>query len=358
MELKQNARETNSEPSKGADKSAPSTVSSSSSVSPQTLQANYGESILLKDSKVSATLQEDSIAISTRQENIPSSNATSFNAPVELARPSISAYQDPIEFLKAMLAFRKTTEKSFSVHIATSTLRRVSPSLVSLVLKRKRKITLDRCDEFSKLMQLNAREKVYFKSWIARLETADGKSPDTLSAVLSSFDEDQNNRKEVGTHLLSDWINVYVKDCFQLPMVQKNPELIYQYLASHAEPRRIKKSFEFLLKEGYLRRKMDGSIVVETNLAVANPQVPSKKIRQFHKGAFAVAKSALDMFPPQERMANTLIVPLNPKTYEQLTELIEEFSEKLQQFAANNQEPGERLYQLILNLSPTGGKVE
>ena len=66
----------------------------------------------------------------------------------------------------------------------------------------------------------------------------------------------------------------------------------------------------------------------------------------------------MDLFPPDERLANTLIIPLNKKSYAELTELIQDFSEKLQEFAANNQEPGERLYQLILNLSPTGGKVE
>jgi hypothetical protein len=69
-------------------------------------------------------------------------------------------------------------------------------------------------------------------------------------------------------------------------------------------------------------------------------------------------KTALDLFPPSERLANTLIIPLNEKSYGELLEIIQEFSERLQNFAAHNQEAGERLYQLILNLSPTGGKVE
>jgi uncharacterized protein (TIGR02147 family) len=290
----------------------------------------------------------------------PSSTPQTGSSPaVPPLRPSISVFQNPVEFLKAMIEFRKRTEKSFSVLEATASLRKVSPSLVSLVLKGKRKITLDRADEFSKLMQLNPREKIYFRSWIGRLSDGRGdRSAPGSGLGAEAYDNTSKNRKEVGVHLLNDWINVYVKDCFQLPKVQKNPELVYQYLASHAEPQRIKRSMEFLIKEGYLRRTLDGSIVVETNLTTANPQVPSKKIRQFHKGAFSVAKSALEMFPPQERLANTLIVPLNPQSYGELVELIQEFSEKLQEFAANNQEPGERLYQLILNLSPTGGKVE
>lgn len=271
-----------------------------------------------------------------------------------LVRPVISEFTDPVEFVKLMIEYRKKTEKSFSVHAATANLRRVSPSLVSLILARKRKITLDRVEELAKLLNLNAQEKIYFKNWLARLE--DGENGDVPEAKPEH--QAQHRRKEVGTHILMDWINVYVKDCFQLPKVQENPQLVYRYLASYAHPKRLERSMEFLLREGHLRRTLDGKIVVEANLAVADPKVPSKQIRQFHKGALGVAKTALELFPPTERMANTLIMPLNEKSYGELLEIIQEFSDKLQEFAAHNQETGDRLYQLIVNLSPTGGKVE
>lgn len=270
-----------------------------------------------------------------------------------LSRPIISDFADPVDFLKAMIDFRKKTEKTFSVHAVSATLRKVSPSLVSLILARKRKITLDRAEELAKLLQLNVQEKIYFRNWIARTE-----NPHLEAPALKVESEVRHNRKEVGTHILNDWINVYVKDCFQLPKVQENPELVHRYLASYAHPQRIEKAVEFLLREGHLRRTLDGRIVVEANLAVTDPKIPSKKIRQFHKGALGVAKGALDLFPPSERHANTLIIPLNEKSYSELMEIIQDFSDKLKDFAAHNNETGDRLYQLILNLSPTGGKVE
>ncbi|HEY8270739.1 MAG TPA: TIGR02147 family protein [Pseudobdellovibrionaceae bacterium] len=271
-----------------------------------------------------------------------------------LLRPNIVNYEDSVDFLKAMIHFRKKTEKTFSVHAATAPLRKISPTLISLILVRKRKITLDRVEELAKLLQLNVQEKIYFKNWVEREASGENK-------VLTAPKTDQqarHQRKEVGVPILNDWINVYVKDCFQLPKVQSRPELIYRYLSSYAHPKRIEKSINFLLKEGHLRRTLEGKIVVEANLAVADPQVPNKKIRQFHKGALGVAKNALDLFPPDERLANTLIIALNEKSYGELLEMIHEFSERLQSFATHNQEAGERLYQLILNLSPAGGKVE
>jgi uncharacterized protein (TIGR02147 family) len=209
-------------------------------------------------------------------------------------------------------------------------------------------------EELSKLLQLNAQEKIYFKNWIDRKDSG-------ASELLTSGKADlqaRHQRKEVGSHILNDWINVYVKDCFQIPKVQRRPELVHRYLSAYAHSKRLEKSIDFLLKEGHLRRTPDGRIVVEANLAVADPKVPNKKIRQFHKGALGIAKTALDLFPPDERLANALIMPLNEKSYGELLEIVQEFSERLQSFAAHNQEPGERLYQLVLNLSPTGGKVE
>ncbi|MGZ3748107.1 MAG: TIGR02147 family protein [Pseudobdellovibrionaceae bacterium] len=271
-----------------------------------------------------------------------------------LHRPNILDFEDPVDFVKAMIDFRKNTEKKFSVLSATSALRKISPTLISLILSRKRKITMDRMEEFSKLLRLNVQEKIYFKNWIEQ----EGKRDKNTLSTSNHNRQNQHQRKEVGTSLLSDWINVYVKDCFQLPKVQERPELVHRYLASYADQKRVEKSLQFLLKEGHLRRTLEGKIVVESNLAVADPQVPNKKIRQFHKGALGIAKTALELFPPEERLANTLVIPLNEKSYGELLELIYEFSEKLQTFAAQNQEKGDRLYQLILNLSPAGGKIE
>lgn len=264
-------------------------------------------------------------------------------------RPRIAEFKELAAFLQAMLEFRKANERGFSVLKATSALRRVSPSLVSLIVKGERKITLDRADELAKLMNLNSEEKFYFKNWLLREQLAEVNPID--SKVLRPAQEST-------THILKDWLNVYVKDCFQIPSIQKNPKLIYQCLGSYASPQRIDRAIDFLIREGHLKRNLQGHIFIETHLAVPNQKVPTHRIRKFHKSALDIAKLAIEVFPPQERFANTLTLPLNEKSYEQLTEILQEFAQRLQEFAATNKEEGDRLYQIILNLSPTGGKLE
>jgi uncharacterized protein (TIGR02147 family) len=247
-----------------------------------------------------------------------------------------------------MLAFFRGTDPKFSVHAATKNLRRVSPALVTLVLKRKRRLTQDRAEEFAKLLKLDAAEGFYFKNWIANLGGVDfvETSKTTKSKGYS--------RREVSTSILNDWINIFVKDSFQIPDIQKDPKKIYQRLAHLTNAQRIDRSLKFLLKEGHLRRKLNGEIVLNENLSVADPKVPNKKIRQFHKGALKVAQLAIDLFPPEERLANALILPLDEERYKELMQMIEAFAESLKHFAAQDIENPKQLYQILINLSPVG----
>lgn len=265
---------------------------------------------------------------------------------LQQTRPVISSFENPREFLKAMIEYRKATEAHFSILQATKNLRKVSPTLVSLILQGKRQLTVDRLDEFSKLLKLTATEKAYLRNWI---------EPQALHPSLAQ-EKTQKSRKDVTTHILSDWINVYVKDCFEIPAIQDKPELVYMQLANIASPARIQKSISFLLKEGHLRKTLDGKIVTETPLTVTDPQVPSQKIRNFHKGALGIAKAAIDSHSPAERYANTLILSMNEEKYQELVQMIQEFAEKLKDFASTSSGP--RLYQVLVHLSPTGGKSE
>lgn len=264
-------------------------------------------------------------------------------------RPHISSYSDPVEFIRDMLAYLRLEDSTFSTLYACKELRKVSPTLISLILSRKRKITFDRCEEIAKLLRLSSAEKFIFKSWIERNQK---------SSTAIEKPSLNKNRKEISTHILTDWLNVYVKDCFQIKSVQKNPKLIFDYLAPLASPKRIQKSMDFLLREGHLRKNLEGEVVVETNLTTMDPKVPNQKVRQFHKSALGVAQNALELFPTDERFANTFLLALDEARYAELKGLIEDFSEKVKSFAAENDSPGERLYQIIVNLSPTGGKLK
>lgn len=282
-------------------------------------------------------------------------------------RPLVSDYTDPILFLKDTLDFRKKTERSFSILSATKSLRKVSPALVTLIIQRKRVLTFDRTDEFAKLMGLSHSEKVYFREMIFRQQYGDKYiSPSNTISPNSSVTQ----KKNVSSHLLQDWINAYVKDCFQIPAIQKNPKKIYPVLAHLASQKRIDRAIQFLLKEGHLSKNSSGHIFITTQLTVTQTVIPSQKIREFHGGALNLAKQALENYGPNERFANTVIIPMSKLNYNKLLDLIQSFAEQLQEFASQPTEEllgyqsehsdpdlkNIRLYQVLINVSPTGGK--
>lgn len=265
-------------------------------------------------------------------------------------RPTISTYQDLVSFMTDMFAFRKNHEKYFSILRASKELRRVSPTLVSLLLKRKRRVTLDRADELAKLLGLSSPEKQYFKDWIARSNGEHVTSAETSQSPL----EAPNRRKITSSHILSDWVNVYVKDAFQLKKVKRNSKEIYAALAGIASQKRIDKAIQFLIRNGYLRKDLNGRIVEDTPHHSIDQRVPDQKVRQFHKGALKIALEAIDQYSPDHRYANALILPLDERGYRELRQLIDESAERFQKFAEGVKD-GDRLYQVIINLSPTGG---
>lgn len=272
---------------------------------------------------------------------------------LKLLKPSIFDYKDMNLFIKDQIDYLKKMDRSYSVLTMSKKLRRISPALISLIIKGKRKITLDRTDELAKLLQLSIIEKNYLKDCITPLSSSDaGSSP------LSLIDKKKSSRvQSVSLHLLNDWLNVYVKDSFQIPTVQKNPELIYSQLAHIATRKRIQRSFAFLIREGYLRRTLDNQVVVETDLALTESPIPNIKIRQFHKAALEIAKQSLETVEMNKRLSNSLVLPLNEEKVEELKELIHHFAHQLKEFASDLQpDDTYQLHQININLTPTGRK--
>lgn len=269
----------------------------------------------------------------------------------QLERPLISNFDDPAKFMKAMISYRKKAEPGFSVASFSKNLRRLSPSLISLILKNERRITFDRIDEIAKLLDLTAPEKFVFKNWV------EGASAE---AELETVNLPQVRRKEVGTHILNDWLNLYVKNHFKLKSVQKNSKALHKILAHIASPKRIDRAVSFLLREGHLKLTMDGRTVPDAPLTVTDPRVSNSKIRRFHKNALKIAKDSIDFYETDKRYANTATFALSKKRYEELTALIDEFAEKLKDFSESTPDTDEKeqIYQMIVNLSPVGGKTD
>jgi hypothetical protein len=67
-------------------------------------------------------------------------------------RPSITNYEVVADFLQAIYRWNRASVPGYSIRKGLPGTRRCSPTLVSLVLKGKRKLTPDRVNDFAKLL--------------------------------------------------------------------------------------------------------------------------------------------------------------------------------------------------------------
>lgn len=264
-----------------------------------------------------------------------------------LDRPVIYDYRSIPGFFLAMIRWHKMRDPSFSVRARTRQSAGCSPSLATQVIQGKRKLTRDRVETFSKLLDLTRSETAYLDRWVER-SRALGKS-NGLEAVIPRI------RALPQNHLLSDWLNVYVKDACNLFDRMPSVHDLTRVLGGIASPARIARSLSFLMREGFLRKTLDGKLVPQDRLTTTTDDIPNAKIRQFHKHALKVAAAGIETFPIEQRRASAVVLSLNESSVPELQELLREFHEKLQSFCERHPEEKERLFQVLIHFTPIGG---
>src|SRR5471030_1537929 len=134
-----------------------------------------------------------------------------------------------------MLEWRKKEDSNFSIRQELGQIRGLSPSLVSQVIRKSRRVTRDRSAAFAKLLSLNRQETLLFDRWIA-LERMPFDAEKSKSEVLLP------RKREAQNHLFKNWLNVYVKDASLLKDFKPDPKYLERRLGNIADAQRIKNS--------------------------------------------------------------------------------------------------------------------
>ncbi len=266
-----------------------------------------------------------------------------------MERPLITEYLEISTYVSAMVHYRKSEDPDFSVARACRGRYRCSPVLISHIMSGKRRLTPDRVQDIAVILDLTARERAYLRQWVLPEGPAAQQDSESRSQPASG------KRRQVSAFILRDWLHVYVKDSVRLASVQKDPQSIYRELGGIASQQRIDRSLRFLLHHGYLKRNQEGVLVESEPLHVTGDKDANRKVRAFHAKALDIARDGLELYSTEERLAQALVLPLDGQAYAELSDLIRQFSEQLKVFAEQHASSDQRLYQIVLHLTPTGG---
>ena len=263
---------------------------------------------------------------------------------LNITRPVVYDYTSPAVFLKVLLKYYQQVDSDFSIRSQIRMNAGCSPAYISLLLKGKRRLSRDYLPIVARIFQLKSAEVEYIDSLITSVTPMSESS----SRLLKTPRAPRN-------HLLSDWVNVYVKDCINLNNFTPKAEVIYRMLSGISSRQRIEKSISFLYREGFWRNTLNGKTVPDEPSVVTTSGLPVVKIRQFHKAALEIAKKGLDRFPPNRRKAYATVISVNREGFDELSTLVDRFHHELQQFIEKHPEGNDQLCQVTIHLTPLGG---
>ncbi|MBC7457871.1 MAG: DUF4423 domain-containing protein [Bdellovibrionaceae bacterium] len=263
-------------------------------------------------------------------------------------RPVVYDYGQPYEFLSKLLLYYKSNS-SFSLRQRTAKVGMCSQALVSQILQGKRNLTRDNLSEIATIFKLTKFEIDYLDKKISakfhKIETV-------KDLNMSSEPRLPKN------HLLSDWVNPYIKDIVNLKGFQLDSETIFSMLQGFIPLSKIKKSVDFLLKEGFWRKNLAGEVVLDEAAVTTTNGIANEKIRTFHTKALETALIGLKTLPVDKRKASTVLISVDQAKMDELRGIIDLFQKQLLEFIEKNPSGQDSLVQITTHLTPIGRSYE
>ncbi len=267
-----------------------------------------------------------------------------------LKRPNISDFENLPEYIRSMVHWRRFSEKGFSIAKAAREVGGFSPNLIYRVLRGDRGLTSDHAEVFCKLLALNSKEEDNFKKWLKLPMSRPVGSRRSTRVTKPPIERKRSN------DLRSNWLHAYVLESVNHKGFKEDPEVIAKILGGLASPERIKKSLNFLIKNGFLKRNDKGKLIPDEEVYTSTRHVPNKNIRRGHRKAFDLAKAALEEQPIDVRNTSRFLFVATKERAKKYYALVDEFMDQVQELYQEEPDGNEEIYHMIIHFSPVVGK--
>lgn len=260
-------------------------------------------------------------------------------------KPNLNDYEDPVDFLKAKLAYIKSQNENFTIKNRLKGVENLSPTLVTLILQKKRKITFNNLDQLVEFFDLTPEESYLFTQKIKSDLPSKNTKKANRSVKIESFFPNE---------IVSDWINIYINEVFYLPKVQNQPDLVYKIFESVADRKRIDNSIQFLLSSKRLLLDKEDKIVPNFSFTQLNePREEDEKqlVKQLFQGALENISRRNTDITSDSNMSHVCLLPLNKKGSEELKRIIFDLHNRVRDYYLLKNHREENLFQVFITIS-------
>jgi uncharacterized protein (TIGR02147 family) len=266
---------------------------------------------------------------------------------------SIYTYLDYRHYLTDLFAALKAEEKAFSFRTFAKMAGSSSPNFLQLIQARKLNIQSAGIHALSQSLKLTRKERSYFEYMVEfdHAKTHDEKDRYFRQILLTKEYKQIQTLDKSQYELFSHWYIPVIKELIVSPGFTGDPAWIGEQIIPPVSPAKIRKGITVLSSLGLIRKKENGTWV-HTDRVVRTPsEVLSVAVTTYHKSILALARDAIERFPPEERDIRSVTLGVSIEGYTEVKNRLEAFWKELLAYA-EIQKSVDRIYQVNMQLFP------
>lgn len=282
--------------------------------------------------------------------------------------PLIGDYMDYRRFLLDFYSFRREQTKkqlrpySYSTFAAAANIK--SPNYLKMIIEGKRNLSEDMIGRFAKATGLNKADSDQFRMLVQFNQSADPSARNLMLKDISDLRvERQLKAGEIDRKAwdrLPSWVAWVVYALMDQEGVDFKIESLRDVLRGKAKPDEIEAALKSLIDSGeILFDEVTGAYSKSKNRNETPEDIPVALIRKLQAQLMLLGLESLYQDSPTEREFGTLTVALTQSEFEELRFKLRQMRKQIHKDISSQrmQTPGERVYQLNLQLFPVTDKV-
>lgn len=263
----------------------------------------------------------------------------------------IVEYQDYRSYMRDFFEERKRTS-DFSWRAFSRLAGFASPSYLRLVCEGKTRLSMVGVSKVVEAMGLTGFRVIYFETLVRLCDEADETKKLKLQEKLREIIK-ENQVRVVDSDALEyyeKWWNPVIRELApQMPHAK--PLDIAKRFYPEISAADVRNSMNFLVHAGFLKKVEEGVYKQTEKGVVGSSKAFPMAIRGMHYQMGKLAVDAIKELPSTERFANGITMGVSRKTYERITQEMEDFRKKLLSIIADD-ENCEQVYRMNLQLFP------
>ncbi len=239
----------------------------------------------------------------------------------------------------------KTRNSAYSLRALARDLD-VSPTSLSLILNKKRPLTIDSAIKWATVLKLSAEKKQLFLESVTR-DSEQRLNPNNrkLNQLEEKIQYMQLTLDQFS--LISDWYHLAILNLVSLKSFEHNQKWICGQLGITKV--QCAEAIERLVRLDLLEIKDKKFIRTATNINTPS-NIPSEAIKNFHRQNIQRAISSIDDTEVDERDISSIMMPIDKNKLAEAKKMITNFRRELSIFL--KEEQGDQVYSLNIQLFP------